>query len=125
MASVYGSFVRAVRQARGLTQRELAEISGVHQSNLSAIESGRRLPSADTLNRLLVACGFELSATAGSTTIYCPLPGAGWFPDEDVPPPLPGDPPDEAPALGPDASMEERVRAITATLAAAEATARR
>ena len=118
---MYGTFVRAVREARSLTQRELAEVSGVRQSNISAIESGRRIPSADTLNRLLVACGFELTATAGDRRIYCPLPNAGWFPDEDLPARSPADPPDELPALRPGASMDERVRAITALLDASDA----
>ncbi|HUQ63820.1 MAG TPA: helix-turn-helix transcriptional regulator [Acidimicrobiales bacterium] len=121
---MYGTFVRAARESRSLTQRQLAEISGVRQSNISAIESGRRLPSADTLNRLIVACGYELSAVAGSRTIFCSLPRAGWFPDEDLPPRADGDPPDERPAVGPDAPIEERVRAITAVLEAADAARR-
>ena len=124
MVTMYGTFVRAARESRSLTQRQLAEISGVRQSNISAIESGRRLPSADTLNRLIVGCGYELSATAGNRTIFCPLPQAGWFPDDDLPPIAEDDPPDERPALGPDASMEERVRTITAVLDAADATRR-
>lgn len=122
---MYGAFIRKVREARSLTQRELAEVSGIAQSNISAIESGRRSPSADTLNRLVVACGFELSATAGNRTIYCPLPRAGWFPDEDLPPRLADDPNDEPPSLGPGASMDERVRAITAVLEAVNAPTRR
>jgi len=108
-----------------LTQRELAEISLIPQPNISAIEGGRRLPSADTLNRLLVACGFELTATAGERTIFCPLPTGRWFSDDDLPPRLPDDPPDEHPALDHSASMEERVRAITALLEAVDATARK
>lgn len=119
---MYGSFVRAVREARQLTQRELADISGVRQSNISAIENGRRVPSADTLNRLLVACGFELTATAGTRTLYCGLPRAGWFPDEDRVPRSPDDPAEEAPTLAPGASMDERVRVITAVLDAVDAT---
>lgn len=122
---MYGTFVRAVRTARSLTQKELAETSGVRQANISAIESGRRVPSADTLNRLLVSCGFELTATAGNHTIYCPLPHAGWFPDEDQPGRLPEDPSDEPPALAPGASMDERVRVIIAVLDAVDATATR
>ena len=121
---VYGSFVRAVRLSRGMTQRQLAEVSGVLASNISAIEHDRRMPSADTLNRLLVACGYELAAAAGAKVIYCDLPRAGWFPDEDLPAPDPGDPPDEAPSLPPSASLEERVRHITAVLDAVDATRR-
>lgn len=118
---MYGSFVRAAREARMLTQRELAEISGIRQSNISAIESERRVPSADTLNRLLASCGFELTATAGHRTIYCPLPRGGWFPDEDLPARLADDPPDEPPSLAPGASMDERVRVITDVLDAVDA----
>ncbi len=114
---MYGAFVRSVREARAMTQRELAEVSGVAQTNISAIENGRRIPSADTLNRLVVACGFELSATAGARTIFCALPG-----DDGSTDPLPGDPPDERPALAPDASPEERARVVAAVLDAVDAT---
>lgn len=118
---MYGSFVRAAREARGLTQRDLAAISGVAQSNLSAIENGRRIPNADTLNRLLVACGLELAATAGALTIYCPLPSdVDPWPDRVL-----GDPPDERPSLAAGASAEERARVLTAVLDAVDATRRR
>ena len=121
---MYGAFVRAVREARGLTQREFAEVSGVQQSNISAIETGRRTPSADTLNRLLVACGFELGAVAGDRTIFCPLPLAGWFPDEDLPAPAAGDPVDEGPGIAAGLSVDDRAAIVTAVLEAAEAARR-
>lgn len=121
---MYGAFVRQVREAQGLTQVQLAEVSGIQQSNISAIESGRRIPSADTLNRLVVACGFELSATAGGRTVYCALPKAGWFPDEDIPPRVSGDPADEAPTLSPHASVDDRLAAIDAVLGAVDAATR-
>lgn len=116
---MYGSFVRDVRESRGLSQKDLAEISGISQPNISAIENGRRSPSADTLNRLLVACGYELAAVAGERVIHCPLPRNEWFPDDDLPPRLPDDPPDEEPSVTPDTPMPERVRVITAVLEAA------
>jgi transcriptional regulator with XRE-family HTH domain len=97
-------------------------VSGVRASNISAIENDHRLPSVDTLNRLLIACGFELAATAGNRVIHCPLPHAGWFPDEDLPPRDDGDPMDEAPALDPSASIDERVRVVTAVLDEVDAT---
>ncbi|MGH9223292.1 MAG: helix-turn-helix domain-containing protein [Acidimicrobiales bacterium] len=118
---MYGDFVRTAREARDLTQAELAQVSGVLQSNISAIEHNRRMPTAQTLNRLIVACGFELTATAGDRVIYCALPRNGWFPDEDVPPRLPDDPSDERPTVGPFTSMDERVRIMTAVLDAADA----
>ena len=121
---MYGAFVRQVREAAGLTQRDLAQISGIQQANISAIETGRRLPSADTLNRLLVASGFELGAVAGARILYCPLPKAGWFPDEDVPSPGPGDPPDERPSVAAGIPFEDRAAIVAAVLEAADAGAR-
>lgn len=121
---MYGSFVRDVREARGLSQRQLAEISGVRASNISAIENDHRVPSAGTLNRLVVACGFELAAVAGHRALYCPLPRVGWFPDEDLPPPVAGDPADEAPALAPTATPQDHARALLAVLDAVDATMR-
>lgn len=115
---MYGSFVRVVRDSRRLTQGQLAEISGVRQANISAIENDRRTPSADTLNRLLVACGYELAAVAGPRVIGCPLPKAGWFPDDDSPGGLPGDPGDDPVALPEGAS---RAGLVTAVLEAVDA----
>lgn len=117
---MYGSFVREVRESRALSQTELAEVSGISQPNISAIENGRRSPSADTLNRLLVACGYELAAVAGERVVHCPLPRVGWFPDEDLPPRLPHDPPDEEPSVTARSPITERVRVIAAVLEAAE-----
>ena len=120
-----GSFVRSLRRARGMTQRELAEVSGIPQPNISAIEHDRRVPSADSLNRLVVACGFQLTAVAGETAVPCPLPEVGWFPDEALPGPASEDPGDEAPVVGPDTPLEERLRVITAVLELADDLARR
>ena len=71
---MYGSVVRRARTGRGLTQVELAEVSGIAQANISAIENDRRRPSTDTLHRLLQSCGFELVAVAGARTIPLPPP---------------------------------------------------
>ncbi len=114
---MYGEFVRAVREARSLSQRELALVSGIGQSNISAIENNRRTPSAETLHSLLEACGFELTATAGSRTIFCPPPD-----DERVADALPGDPADERPALAPGATETDRARVVAAVLDAVDAT---
>ncbi len=113
---MYGTFVRTVRESRQLSQRQLAEISGIRQANISAIEHGRRMPSADTLNRLLVACGYELAAAAGPRVIGCPLPSVGWFPDEDVPPPLPDDPHDHPAIVHTSTTDAERAKVLAAIL---------
>lgn len=120
MAGVYGTFLRTVRQSRQLSQRQLAELSGIRQANISAIENGRRMPTADTLNRLLVACGYGLVAAAGRRVIGCPLPSAGWFPDVNLPP-LPDDPPDY-PAVIPTSTTDvARACVVAAVLDAVDA----
>lgn len=63
---------RVLRQARrraGLTQRALAELAGVPQSQIAKIESGAVVPRVDTLDRLLEACGEGLESL--------PRPGIG------------------------------------------------
>ena len=117
---MYGQFLRQVRTSRAMTQVQLAETVGISQPNLSAYENDRRLPSIDVVNHILVACGYELVADGGSRRIACPLPKAGWFPDEDLPPRLPEDPPDEVPLITAATPMNERVSAIHDLLALAE-----
>jgi transcriptional regulator with XRE-family HTH domain len=55
-----GSQVNQARRAAGLSQRELSRRTGVPQPAIARIEAGRQVPRADTLDRLLRACGFEL-----------------------------------------------------------------
>lgn len=47
-----GETLRRRRRDAGLSQRELASLSGVPQPNIAAYESGRRTPAAGTLQRL-------------------------------------------------------------------------
>ena len=117
---MYGAFIRDVRESRGLSQPQLAEVAGISQPNLSAYECDRRVPTADTLNRILVACGYQLAASDGRRTIFAPLPRAGWFPDYDLPPALSDDPGLEEPTVTADTPIEERVRIITAVLRLAD-----
>ena len=44
--------VKQLREMPGLSQRDLADLSGVAQSNIAAYESGARRPSAKMLERL-------------------------------------------------------------------------
>ena len=48
------------RKERNLTQKELAELVGTKQSNISRFESGNYNPSLDFLNKLANAVGKEL-----------------------------------------------------------------
>jgi transcriptional regulator with XRE-family HTH domain len=54
------SRVNQARRAAGISQRELSRRTGVPQSAIARIERGQQIPRADTLDRLLAACGFEL-----------------------------------------------------------------
>ena len=56
MANAVGS----ARARTGMSQRELAEKSGIDQSDISKIERGVSNPSIQTLNRLAEAMGMEL-----------------------------------------------------------------
>lgn len=50
--SAAGETLRRRRHAAALSQRRLAELSGIPQPNIAAYETGRRLPSPETVNRL-------------------------------------------------------------------------
>lgn len=56
-----------------MSQQQLSEISGIAQSNISAIENNRREPSASTLHQLLIACGYQLIANGGSRSVPIPV----------------------------------------------------
>lgn len=48
----FGSNLRDARKRRGLTQEQVAERSGVHPTEVSRIEAGKRDPRVSTLLRL-------------------------------------------------------------------------
>ena len=55
--------IRAVIAARlecNMTQKELAEKTGIRQSNISRIESGASSPTVDTLARIAAGLGKKL-----------------------------------------------------------------
>jgi transcriptional regulator with XRE-family HTH domain len=52
--------LRYARRRAGLTQRELAERSGVPQPSIARIERGASTPRVDTFDRLLRACDLML-----------------------------------------------------------------
>lgn len=57
-----GARVRALREAAGLTQGELARRTGIHRPNIARIESGRHMPSLDTVVRIARALDVQPSA---------------------------------------------------------------
>jgi transcriptional regulator with XRE-family HTH domain len=56
-----GWMLRMARNHAGLSQREVARRAGVPQSTVARVERGHIDPRVTTLDRLLHACGFELS----------------------------------------------------------------
>lgn len=52
---VLGTNLREARKKLGLTQEEVARRSGVHSTEVSRIEGGRRDPKVSTLERLAKA----------------------------------------------------------------------
>lgn len=52
---VLGGNLRAARERLGLTQEEVAHRSGVHATEVSRIEAGKRDPQVSTLERLAKA----------------------------------------------------------------------
>ena len=54
---IFGRNVRKVRQQKGLTQEQLAEISGFSQQYISGLEQGRRNPTVVTVYELALALG--------------------------------------------------------------------
>ncbi|MFC3147608.1 helix-turn-helix domain-containing protein [Piscinibacterium candidicorallinum] len=63
-----GGVVRAERVRQGLTQRQLAERSGVSYQQISLIESGRVDPRVTSLMALAGALGMRVALTGVDAT---------------------------------------------------------
>jgi transcriptional regulator with XRE-family HTH domain len=57
MRKLVGRNVKRVRQEKGLTQEQLAELSGFSQQYISGLEQGRRNPTIVSLYELATALG--------------------------------------------------------------------
>ncbi len=71
-ADFYAAIARQVieqRQARGLSQRELAELCGTTQSAIARFEASARPPKLDTLLRIAAALDCELEVHFRPRTI--------------------------------------------------------
>ena len=65
MQKSLGEFIGELRKARGMTQQELANALGVHQTFVSALESGRKTGlSTKSLHRLCEICQVPLDTFA-------------------------------------------------------------
>ncbi len=52
--------LKGARQARGLSQVELASRAHAHQSNIARLEKGKALPQLEVMKRLAAALGMRL-----------------------------------------------------------------
>ena len=57
MRKLVGRNVKRIRQEKGLTQEQLADLSGFSQQYISGLEQGRRNPTIVTIYELAVALG--------------------------------------------------------------------
>lgn len=58
--TTFGAALRAARRSAGLTQEELAELSGLDRTYVSGAERGIRNPTLATLDRLAGALGLSV-----------------------------------------------------------------
>ena len=52
--------VREIRTGKGLTQQQLADLTGVTRQSVNSIECGRFIPTIDTALRIAVALGRDV-----------------------------------------------------------------
>ena len=84
----FGENILRVRQARKLSQESLAERAGIHRTQITLIESGRREPRLLTLVRLAGALEVDVGTLLEGMTWVAGGPGGGEFVVTD-PPELP------------------------------------
>lgn len=68
-----GESLAYLRKARGLTQEQLAKISGIPRTTLSHIESGEGNPSLTTLSKLALALGVPYEELLSAPRSSCIL----------------------------------------------------
>ncbi len=61
-----GKIIEA-REQKGITQKELAEMAGLKQSDVAGLESLKSTPQIDTIFKLLEPLGYTLTIVPAST----------------------------------------------------------
>jgi len=56
-----GKMIKNCRESQNLSMSALARLSGVPQSSISEVESGKRQPSFESVERIIEALGFTLA----------------------------------------------------------------
>ena len=83
-AGEFGPVLRAARAARGLTQEELANASGLHRTEISLLERGKRTPLLETLVAISRALGMTPAELLHDITVpqgreHRQQPRVPWF----------------------------------------------
>jgi transcriptional regulator with XRE-family HTH domain len=68
MAGRFAANVRRLREATGISQEELAFRAAIHRTQITLIETGRRLPRFETLVKLAGALGVTPNDLADGIT---------------------------------------------------------
>lgn len=55
-----GKIIKQIREEKGLTQQQLAELINMHRSNYSKVESGERDLSIDAINKIAKFFGMTI-----------------------------------------------------------------
>lgn len=74
----FGENLLRIRQARKLSQEALAERAGIHRTQLSLLEGGRRQPLMETLTKLAGALDVPVSMLVEGI-VFVPGSGGGEF----------------------------------------------
>jgi transcriptional regulator with XRE-family HTH domain len=56
-----GQRLAQLRQEKGMTTRQLAEVAGLHQSNITKIENGKYSVGLDVLSKICTALDAEIT----------------------------------------------------------------
>jgi transcriptional regulator with XRE-family HTH domain len=70
LASNFGEILKRVRIERGLTQEQLATASGLHRTEISLLETGKRVPLLETLVALCYGLGMTLAQLLADFEIW-------------------------------------------------------
>ena len=60
MQNIIGENIKSIRKEKKITQKELAERTGINQADISKLENGTRNPSLKMLKRLAAGMGMAL-----------------------------------------------------------------
>lgn len=58
---IFATNVRRIRQAAGLSQEKLADLTGLHRTYVGSVERGERNISIDNMERFAAALGVDIA----------------------------------------------------------------